>query len=187
MEIGKLPGGKAAVTARAEEFGPDGQKILTAAWAACTSPHLRLLPQVEILRQILVHHYYWDADGLLRWRDGHALPPASLPFYSPYDTDARRWTGKAEAGAWRIQPGRDNGFRSTRGRPGHRERSARSPGSPSHSSGTSTPSSSWSSKTSLAAAIESRPEAVSGAFRPHRPRVAEADAATRPPRRPVLR
>ncbi|MGW1563030.1 SDR family NAD(P)-dependent oxidoreductase [Streptomyces sp. NPDC002144] len=46
VEIGKLPGGKAAVTARAEEFGRDGQKILTAAWAASTPPHLRLLPQV---------------------------------------------------------------------------------------------------------------------------------------------
>jgi transposase len=87
VEIGKLPGGKAAVTARAEEFGRDGQKILTAAWAAAP-PHLRLLPQVEILRQVWVHHYYWDADGLLRWRDGHALPPASLRFDSPYDTDA---------------------------------------------------------------------------------------------------
>ncbi|WP_405848879.1 transposase [Streptomyces sp. NBC_01518] len=40
-EIGKLPGGKAAVTARAEEFGRDGQKVLSAAWAAHTSPHLR--------------------------------------------------------------------------------------------------------------------------------------------------
>lgn len=88
VEIGKLPGGKAAVTARAEEFGRDGQKILTAAWAAYTPPHLRFLPQVEILRQVWVHHYYWDMDGALRWRDGHALSPASLRFDSPYDTDA---------------------------------------------------------------------------------------------------
>ncbi|MGW1729060.1 transposase [Streptomyces sp. NPDC002306] len=73
VEIGKLPGGTAAVTARAEEFGRDGQKILTAAWAAHTSPHLRLLPQVAILRQVWVHHYYWDMDGALRWRDGHTL------------------------------------------------------------------------------------------------------------------
>ncbi|MFD7409910.1 IS1182 family transposase, partial [Streptomyces sp. NPDC059866] len=43
---------------------------------------------MEILRQVWVHHYYWDADGCLRWRDGHALPPASLRFDSPYDTDA---------------------------------------------------------------------------------------------------
>ncbi|GGN47179.1 hypothetical protein GCM10011578_100600 [Streptomyces fuscichromogenes] len=88
VEIGKLAGGTAAVTARAEEFGRDGQKILTAAWAADTPPHPRLLPQVEILRQVWVHHYYWDTDGCLRWRDGHALPPASLRFDSPYDTDA---------------------------------------------------------------------------------------------------
>jgi hypothetical protein len=88
VEIGKLPGGKTAVTARAEEFGRDGQKILTAAWTACAPPRLRLLPKVEILRQVWVHHYFWDADGLLRWRDGHALPPASLRFDSPYDTDA---------------------------------------------------------------------------------------------------
>ncbi|MEV7739446.1 hypothetical protein AB0O75_46735 [Streptomyces sp. NPDC088921] len=43
---------------------------------------------MEILRRIWVHHYFWDVDGLLRWRDGHALPPASLRFDSPYDTDA---------------------------------------------------------------------------------------------------
>lgn len=88
VEIGRLPGGKAAVTTRAEEYGRDGQKILTAAWTAWTAPHLRRLPQVEILRQVWVHHYYWDAKGRLRWRDGHALPPASLRFDSPYDTDA---------------------------------------------------------------------------------------------------
>jgi hypothetical protein len=88
VEIGKLPGGKAAVTARAEEFGRDGQKILTASWAACAPPHLRYLPQGEVLRQVWVHHYFWDADGALRRRDGHALPPASLRFDSPYETDA---------------------------------------------------------------------------------------------------
>lgn len=88
VEIGKLPGGKAAVTERAEQTGRDGRKILAAAWAASAPPHLRLLPQVEILRQVWVHHYYWDVHGRLRWRDGHALPPAHLRFDSPYDTEA---------------------------------------------------------------------------------------------------
>ncbi|MFD7480507.1 transposase [Streptomyces sp. NPDC059837] len=87
IKIGKLPGGKAAVTERAEQTGRDGQKILTAAWAASAPPHLPLLPQVEILRQAWVHHYFSDARGRLRWRDGHALPPAHLRFDSPYDTD----------------------------------------------------------------------------------------------------
>ncbi|MGY6025306.1 hypothetical protein [Streptomyces spinosirectus] len=72
------------MTARAEEFGQDGQKILTADWTADAPPHLRLLPQVEILRQVWIHHYYWETDGLLRWRDGHALPPAALRFDSPF-------------------------------------------------------------------------------------------------------
>ncbi|MGP4003100.1 IS1182 family transposase [Streptomyces sp. 8N706] len=88
LEIGKVPGGKAGVTALAETFGRDGQKVLTAAWASDAPPRLRALPQVEILRQVWVHHYYWDARGHLRRRDGHALPPASLRFDSPYDTDA---------------------------------------------------------------------------------------------------
>ena len=88
VEIGKVPGGKAGATALAEAFGRDGQKILAAAWAADAPPRLRLLAQVEILRQVWVHHYYWDPRGRLRWRDGHALPPASLRFDSPYDTDA---------------------------------------------------------------------------------------------------
>ncbi|MFD7831722.1 hypothetical protein [Kitasatospora sp. NPDC059803] len=46
------------------------------------------MAQVEILRRVWVHHYVWDARGRLCWRDGHALPPASLRFDSPYDTDA---------------------------------------------------------------------------------------------------
>ncbi|MFD0502410.1 transposase [Streptomyces chiangmaiensis] len=85
VEIGKVPGGKAGVTALVEAFGRDGCKVLAAAWAPDTPPWLRELPQVEILRRVWVHHYYWDARGRLRWRDGHALPPASLRFDSPYD------------------------------------------------------------------------------------------------------
>lgn len=88
IEIGKVPGGKAGVTALAEAFGRDGHKVLAAAWAADAPARLRALAQVEILRQVWVHHYFWDTLGRLRWRDGHALPPASLRFDSPYDTDA---------------------------------------------------------------------------------------------------
>ncbi|MFI6663321.1 IS1182 family transposase, partial [Streptomyces sp. NPDC050523] len=88
VEIGKVPGGKAAVRERAEEFGRDGQRLLTAAWAAGAPPRLRTLRQVEILRQVWIHQYYWDPEGQLRWREGTALPPASLRFDSPYDTDA---------------------------------------------------------------------------------------------------
>jgi hypothetical protein len=85
VEIGKVPGGKAAVRERAEEFGRDGQRLLTAAWAADAPSRLRTLRQVEILRQVWIHQYYWDPEGQLRWREGTALPPASLRFDSPYE------------------------------------------------------------------------------------------------------
>ncbi|WP_309227045.1 transposase [Streptomyces lunaelactis] len=38
VEIGRLPGGKAAVTERAERTGRDGQTILAAAWATSAPP-----------------------------------------------------------------------------------------------------------------------------------------------------
>jgi hypothetical protein len=88
IEIRKVPGGPEAVIARAEVFGRDGQKVLAALWASGAPGRLRTLPQVEVLRQVWVHHYYWDEEGQLRWRDGHALPPASLRFDSPCDTEA---------------------------------------------------------------------------------------------------
>jgi hypothetical protein len=88
VEIGKVPGGAAGVTALAETFGEDGRRLLTALWQPGAPPGLRGLRQVEILRRVWTHHFYWDAAGVLRWRDGHALPPASLRFDSPYDTDA---------------------------------------------------------------------------------------------------
>ncbi|WP_328828905.1 IS1182 family transposase [Streptomyces sp. NBC_00252] len=100
VEIGKVAGGKVAVRERAEEFGWDGQKLLTAVWAADAPGRLRMLRQVEILRRVWVHQYYWDREGQLRWREGTALPPASLRFDSPYDTDAHycvkrdvQWSG----------------------------------------------------------------------------------------------
>ncbi|MET8138022.1 IS1182 family transposase [Streptomyces sp. NPDC005251] len=99
VEIGKIPGGKPAVAALAETIGRDGQRILTALWAQGAPVRLRLLPQVEILRQVWVHQYYWDPRGRLRWREGTALPPASLRFDSPYDTDAHYCVKRGTA--WR--------------------------------------------------------------------------------------
>ncbi|MFF4275619.1 hypothetical protein [Streptomyces sp. NPDC001536] len=76
VEMGKGAGGTAAVRERAEEFGRDGEELLTAVWASDAPDRLRMLRQVEILRWV------WDREGQLRWRDGTALPPASLRFDS---------------------------------------------------------------------------------------------------------
>jgi hypothetical protein len=92
IEIGKVPGGKSAIIELAESIGADGKSVLTAVWAGDAPAHLRALPQVW------VHHYYFEGDGRLRWREGSALPPASLRFDSPYDTDAH-WCIKRDT-AW---------------------------------------------------------------------------------------
>lgn len=59
-----------------------------------------MLRQVEILRRVWTYQYYGDREGQLRWREGTALPPASLRLDSPYDTDAHycvkrdvQWSG----------------------------------------------------------------------------------------------
>ncbi|MFF4550498.1 hypothetical protein [Streptomyces sp. NPDC001435] len=67
VEIGKLPGGKAAVTARAEEFGRDGQKILTASWAACD--RLGIAPEEAVMMDDLQQ----NLDGAARIGIGGVL------------------------------------------------------------------------------------------------------------------
>jgi transposase len=101
IEIRKVPGGPEAEIARAETLGREGQKVLAALWSPDAPGRLRTLPQVVILRQVWVHHYYWDEEGQLRWRDGHALPPASLRFDSPYD-DAHYCTKNTEWSGYRV-------------------------------------------------------------------------------------
>ncbi|MFB7476846.1 transposase [Kitasatospora sp. NPDC056184] len=67
-------------------------------------PSLLGMPQVQVLRQILVQNYYWDRAGRLRWRDDDdhsGLPSSAHRIVSPYDPTARyarrgqvtRWTG----------------------------------------------------------------------------------------------
>ncbi len=95
----RLPKGEATRKALAESIGTDGMQLLTAIYALPTSSPLRHLAQVETLRQVWVHQYYF-IDGQLRWRSAADLPPAGTRFDSPYDPEARygtkrstSWTG----------------------------------------------------------------------------------------------
>ena len=58
VEIGRVKGGKPAVTARAEQTGWDGQKVLTALWDVSAPAHLRLLPQVPPCQSLVRHPVY---------------------------------------------------------------------------------------------------------------------------------
>lgn len=128
-----MPGGPEAVIARAETSGQDGHKLLTALWSPSTPGRLRALAQVEILRQVWVHHYYWDEEGQLRWRDGHTLPQASLRFDSPYHTDAHHCTKNGtEWSGYRVHYTENLRGTATRDRRARRHHDPPGPGRPAH-------------------------------------------------------
>src|SRR5262249_55239569 len=63
----RLPKGEAARKALAESIGTDGIQLLTAIYALPACSPLRQLAQIETLRQVWLHQYYF-IDGQLRWR-----------------------------------------------------------------------------------------------------------------------
>ncbi|MFI1035793.1 transposase [Streptomyces sp. NPDC020951] len=65
----RLPKGKAALEEYALQVGEDGMRLLTAVHRCDAPPRLRTLPQVQVLRQVWVQQYWYDATGRLRWRD----------------------------------------------------------------------------------------------------------------------
>ncbi|MER6695148.1 hypothetical protein [Streptomyces minutiscleroticus] len=115
----RLPRGKTALEEYALQVGADGMRLLTAVFSDRAPPRLRLLPQVEILRQVWVQQYWIDSCGRQRWRRPKstkdrlsrrnmprraASPPAaagrpdpkkasvpwaSMEIVSPYDAQAR--------------------------------------------------------------------------------------------------
>ncbi|MEZ0096338.1 transposase [Streptacidiphilus sp. EB129] len=85
--------------ARLERVGADARELLE---HLCTRfPGRALPPQAQVLRQILVQHFWVDGRGRFRprtERDGQ--PPSRVRIESPYETEARwtrrgdtRWTG----------------------------------------------------------------------------------------------
>jgi len=88
IEEYRLPKGIAARKEYAEMIGTDGMQLLTALWDEDTPDWLRLVPAVEILRQIWVHQYYMENEQV-RLRAADDLAPSGRRFESPYDIDAR--------------------------------------------------------------------------------------------------
>ncbi len=90
VEEYRLPVGKAARAALAEEVGADGVLLLRAVYAPDAPVWLRAVPAVQALRAIWVQHYYApDTDGRVRWRTEGDWPPSATLIQSPYDTEAR--------------------------------------------------------------------------------------------------
>ena len=97
----RLPVGKPARFALAEQIGADGLELLRAIYAASAPTWLRDIPAVHVLRQVWVQQFYPSTDTQpVRWRLAEDLPPAAVVIRTPYDRDARyskkrttEWTG----------------------------------------------------------------------------------------------
>lgn len=70
-----------------EQVGRDGSQLLSMLYQQEAPSLLAHLPQVQILRQIWIQHYFWE-EGHLRLRNKDMLPPAHLTLRSPYDPQA---------------------------------------------------------------------------------------------------
>ena len=97
----RLPSGKPARSALAEQIGADGLELLRTIYEPSAPPWLQNLPAVQVLRQVWLQQFYTSTDEQpLRWRLAEDLPPAAVLIRTPYDRDARyskkrdtEWTG----------------------------------------------------------------------------------------------
>ncbi len=95
-----LPKGDAERRAYAEVIGRDGHELLYLLSTPDAPAGLRLLPAIEVLRQVWVQQFYREGEQV-RWRTAEeGIPPASIFINSPYDVEAHyarkrstTWTG----------------------------------------------------------------------------------------------
>jgi hypothetical protein len=91
----RLPKGEAERRAYAEQIGRDGYLLLERLAVGEAPAGLRLLPAVEVLRQVWVQQFYRVADEV-SWRSTEeGFPPASLLINSPYDAEAHYSTKRS--------------------------------------------------------------------------------------------
>ncbi|MFD6343095.1 transposase, partial [Streptomyces sp. NPDC060210] len=88
FEDARLPKGKTKRIELIEQIGADGLCLLGALNAPDAPASLRLLDQVQALRQMWIQQYLID-DGQVRRRDLKDRPPGAERLVTPYDTDAR--------------------------------------------------------------------------------------------------
>jgi transposase len=86
-EDSRAPAGEAERLAFSEEIGKQGRELLDALFDPTAPQWLRLVPAVEILRQVWVQNYQ-RVDEVVRWRSSEDIPPPSRYISSPYDEEA---------------------------------------------------------------------------------------------------
>jgi transposase len=69
-------------------MGEDGFNLLKKIYAPNAPEWLRLLPAIDILRQVWVQQFYAPVDGKVQWRKPSDMPPSTIAIHSPYDVEA---------------------------------------------------------------------------------------------------
>jgi transposase len=69
-------------------LGEDGFNLLKKIYAPNAPEWLRLIPAVEILRQVWVQQFYAPVDNRVQWRTPRDMPPSTIAIHSPYDIEA---------------------------------------------------------------------------------------------------
>jgi transposase len=99
IESAKLPKGRAKREAWIQAVGQDGIYLLQQVYQSADHPWLWPIPAVQVLRQVWVHQFYYQDDQLHLREEGN-LPPSSIRFDSPYDSEVHystkrnlAWTG----------------------------------------------------------------------------------------------
>ena len=67
------------------QMGEDGLDLLEKIYANNAPEWLRLIPAVEILRQVWVQQFYAPVEGKVKWRIPKDMPPSTIAIHSPYD------------------------------------------------------------------------------------------------------
>ena len=90
LDDAKLPKGKEARQAEAEEIGADGHELLDAVYSENAPSWLRKVPAAETLRRVWLQNFFRDPGGRVRWRTSEEGIPRSRNFVnSPIDPDCR--------------------------------------------------------------------------------------------------
>ncbi|GGV46096.1 hypothetical protein GCM10010245_72270 [Streptomyces spectabilis] len=98
-EESRFPQARSERTEVGLRIGADGMRLLKAVACADGADRLRVLPEVEALRQVWVQHFHL-VEGEVARRGPKDRPPSALRLVSPYDIEARcgrknetRWDG----------------------------------------------------------------------------------------------
>jgi len=100
VDTWRMPSSKTRRVALGNDFARDGHALLHAVRHPASPVWLRELPQVDVLRRVLVQNTKVTTDrtgqGVVTLRDAEdGLPPGRSRIVSPYDLDAR-WGGKRD-------------------------------------------------------------------------------------------